>query len=146
VCLELSVDARSKYGRKRWNKHKNPDEDDKDDHAPWGDKGGYPKKDFNKKISNPEMMMMMRMKKMLMPLRELFSKVNLAKVFFQPIFFLAAYVSSSLDFFLSFTQPERQLCVKHSRVQTLKLCTIRYLVPTYANSTVFFCFISVIYH
>lgn len=78
VYLELSVEARSRYGRKKWNKHTGGEEDS-DDHLPWkkwAKKGGNPKADFKKKISNPEMMMMMRMKKMLMPLRKLFTKVK----------------------------------------------------------------------
>jgi hypothetical protein len=76
VCLELSVEARH-HGHKRGNKRTKPaGEDISDDHQlPWGKKGGKGKKDFKKKISNPEMMMMMRMKKMLMPLRQLFTKV-----------------------------------------------------------------------
>lgn len=77
VCLELSVEGRKgnrKHGAKRWKKlSKNTKNGD--NQSPWKGKDGKFKKDYSK-MSNPEMMMMMRMKKMLSPLRNLFTKVR----------------------------------------------------------------------
>jgi len=79
VCMELSDAGRRgkwKKGSKKWKKltskdNKHVDNKHVENKPEWK---GLKGKNF-KKASNPEMMMMMRMKKMLGPLRELFTKV-----------------------------------------------------------------------
>lgn len=86
VCLEISVAKRNgkgKHGAKKWKKlskkytelKDNKDSDNQHPWKSWKGKGGENKKKDYTKMSNPEMMMMMRMKKMLGPLRQLFTKV-----------------------------------------------------------------------